>query len=152
MAKSTLIEIVQDIMNDMSSDEVNSISDTEESVQIAQIIKTTYFEMIDRRDWPHLSKFGVLDSVGDILKPTHLGTPDNMTRLDWFKYSKKRSGETRNRFQDMVYKHPDEFILETNNRNLDESNVIEITEFGGAKFQIKNDKQPTYYTSLMKNT
>lgn len=151
MAKSTLIEIVQDIMNDMSSDEVNSISDTEESVQIAQIVKTTYFEMIDRRDWPHLSKFGVLNSVGDSSRPTHLATPDNMTRLDWFKYNKIRAGETRNRFQDMVYKHPDKFILDTNSRNLDDANIVEVTDFGGAAFQIKTDSPPTYYTSFDDN-
>jgi len=151
MPKSTLIEIVQDIMNDMSSDEVNSISDTEEAVQIAQIVKTTYFEMIDRRDWNHLSKFTTLDSVGDSSRPTHLGTPENMTRLDWFKYNKKKTGDTRNRFMDIKYKYPDEFILDTNSRNLDDTNVIEVTDFGGAKFQIKNDVQPTYYTSFDDN-
>ena len=68
MAKLTLLEIVQDIMNDMDSDEVNSISDTEESSQIAQIVKTTYFEILGRRDWPHLSKFTNLNSISDYLK------------------------------------------------------------------------------------
>jgi len=151
MPKLTLLSIVQDILNDMDSDEVNSISDTEESVQIAQIVKTTYFEMIDRRDWPHLSKFGVLDSVSNTARPTHLGTPDNMARLDWFKYNKKRTGDTRNRYQDIKYIYPDEFIARTNDRNLDNTNIIEVTDYGGAKFQVYNDRQPTFYTSFDDN-
>ncbi len=148
MPKLTLLSMVQDILNDQDSDEVNSISDTEEAVQIAQIIKTTYFEMIDRRDWPHLSKFGILDSVSNPAKPTHLGTPDNMSKLEWFKYNKKKVGDTRNRYQDIIYLYPDEFIARTNDRNLDEANVIEVSDYGGAKFQVYNDKQPTYYTSF----
>lgn len=147
----TLLEIVQDIMNDMDSDEVNSISDTEESSQIAQIVKTTYFEMIGRRDWPHLSKFTTLNSIGDLNKPTHLGTPDNLTRLDWFNYNKKQPGDTRNKFRPIEYLYPDQFILKTNDRNLDETNVIEVTDYDGATFQVFNDRQPVYYTSFDDN-
>jgi hypothetical protein len=148
MAKLTLLEIVQDIMNDMDSDNVNSISDTEESMQIAQIVKTTYFEMIGRRDWPHLSKLTTLLSLGESARPTHLGTPSNMVRLDWFKYNKKQTGDTRNRFKDVEYKYPDEFIAITNERNLDNANVIEVTDYDGAKFQVFNDVQPKYFTSF----
>lgn len=146
--KYTLLEIVQDVMNDMSSDDVGSISDTEEAIQIAQIAKTTYFEMIARRDWPHLSKFSVLQSVSDSLKPTHLKVPENVSRLEWFKYNKKKLDETRNRYQEMVYKHPDVFIKDTNDRNLDKGNIVEVVDFGGASLQIRNDIQPTYFTSF----
>lgn len=149
--KLTLLEIVQDILNDMDSDSVNSISDTEEASQVAQIVKTTYFEMIGRRDWPHLSKFSTLNSVSDLAKPTHLATPDNMMRLDWFKYNKQKLGDTKNKYQDVSYLHPDEFINYTNNRNLDNSNVVEVTDYDGAKFQILNDRAPTHYTSFDDN-
>jgi len=148
MSKMTLLEIVQDVMNDMTSDQVNSISDTEESIQIAQIAKTTYFEMIGRRDWPHLSKFTTLSSVSLLAQPTHLLVPANVSRLDWFKYNKKRVAETRNRFEDVEYLHPDEFINKLNARNLDDTNVISIADFGGATLQIIDDKQPTYFTSF----
>ncbi len=151
MPKLSLLAMVQDILNDMDSDEVNSISDTEESLQVAQIIKTTYFEMIDRRDWPHLSKFSILNSVGDTSRPTHLGTPDNLSKLEWFKYNKKKVGETRNRYVDIQYLYPDEFILRTNDRNLDKANVVEVSDYGLAKFQVFNDRQPTYYTSFDDN-
>ena len=40
--KMTLIELVQDVLNDLDSDEVNHIDDTIEAQQVAQIIKTSY--------------------------------------------------------------------------------------------------------------
>lgn len=54
MAKLTLLDIVQDILSDMDSDTVNSITDSVESLQIAQIVKTTFFEIITEGEWPHL--------------------------------------------------------------------------------------------------
>ena len=46
MAKLTLLEMTQDIMSDMDSDEINSINDSVEALQVAQIIKTTYYNII----------------------------------------------------------------------------------------------------------
>ena len=50
MPKRTLLYIVQDIANDLDTDTINSINDTEESLQIAQIVQTTYYEIINKRD------------------------------------------------------------------------------------------------------
>ena len=50
----TLLEIVQDILSDMDSDEVNSINDSVESLQVAQIVKTAYYNIVDGKDYPWL--------------------------------------------------------------------------------------------------
>ena len=50
--KYTLLEMTQDILSNMSSDEVNSISDTTESLQVATIIKQKYFDLISRVNRP----------------------------------------------------------------------------------------------------
>ena len=42
MAKMTVLEMVQDILNDMDSDEVNSINDTIEAQQVANTVRTVY--------------------------------------------------------------------------------------------------------------
>ena len=39
--KKNLLEIVQNILSDMDSEEVNTISDTVEAMQVAQIVETT---------------------------------------------------------------------------------------------------------------
>ena len=43
MARMTVLEMTQDILSDMNSDEVNTINGSLEATQVAQIIKTTYF-------------------------------------------------------------------------------------------------------------
>lgn len=54
MPKLTLLDIVQDVLSDMDSDEVNSINDSIEALQVAAIAKSTFYNIIDGRDWPHL--------------------------------------------------------------------------------------------------
>ena len=53
MAKKTLLEIVQEILTDMVSDEVNSIDDTVESQTVASIVRSVYESMMANRNWPH---------------------------------------------------------------------------------------------------
>ena len=46
--KLTLLEMVQDILSSMDSDEVNSITDSTEALQVARIIRDSYIEITDR--------------------------------------------------------------------------------------------------------
>jgi hypothetical protein len=50
--KRTLLEMVQSILSDMDSEDVNSISDTNEAEQIASVIEDTYYNIISARDIP----------------------------------------------------------------------------------------------------
>ena len=45
MAKMTLLEMTQNILSAMDSDAVNSIGDTVESLQVADVIVETYYEL-----------------------------------------------------------------------------------------------------------
>ena len=49
--KYTLLEIVQEILSDMDSDEVNSIDDTVESQQVASIVRSAYMAIMSNRNW-----------------------------------------------------------------------------------------------------
>jgi len=51
MPKLTVLDMVQDVLSDMDSDEVSSIDDTVEAMQVAQIIKTAFYEVINDGDW-----------------------------------------------------------------------------------------------------
>ena len=42
----TLIEMVQDILSDLESDEVNSINDSTEALQVAQIVNSSIIEPV----------------------------------------------------------------------------------------------------------
>lgn len=149
MAKLTLLEIVNDIANDLDTESVNTISNTVESVQIAQIVKTTYFELMANRNWPHLKKTVQLDPSGDVNRPTHMKLPELTKELVAFNYNRLRSDSlSRDRYTELEYLQPSNFLEYVNDRNLENANVDKITDFGGAPIYIKNDKQPEYYTSF----
>lgn len=148
MAKMSLLEIVQDILNDADADTVNSINDTVESMQTAQIVKTSYFEIIANRNWPHLKKTINLDSSADPLYPTHLKLPVGIKELLTFNYNKRKPADPKDRFEGLRYCQPEDFLRKINKRNSLESNIIRVTDFGGVTLLIRNDKQPEYYTSF----
>ena len=148
MMKMTLLELVQDILNDLDSDTVNSINDTVESTQVAQIIKTSYMEMMGNRNWPHQRKVVQLDSSGTTAKPNYLKLPENLKELSGFKYEGQKVGDTQIKLRDVKYKHPDEFLNYISSRNSDDPAVVEVVDFGGSKFLIRNDTAPQYWTSF----
>lgn len=146
--KMTLLELVTDILNDMDSDSVNSIDDTIEAGQVAQIVKSTYLAIISRRDWPHLNRTIQLVASGDPSLPTHVTLQDGIKEIIFLKYDCVRQGETKKRYKEVKYVDPDNFLRILNRRNSDEGNVDVISDPGGIELLIVNDKDPQYYTSF----
>lgn len=147
----TLLEMVQSTLNDMDSDNVNSISDTQEALQVAQIIKDTYFELISKRDWPHLNQLFTLNSVSDTDRPNYLKLPDNVYEMEFVNYNKRKSTDSRDKYQEVSYLNPDNFLLKQNQLNETLSNVTQITDSTGVKYSIRNDRPPEYWTSFDDN-
>lgn len=148
MAKMSVLDIAQDIASDMNSDEFNSITDSVESMQIAKIIESSYYEMMANKNWPHLKQLTTLNASGDSAKPTHMKMPDNTKELHSVQYDGIKQGETRIRLAEAKYQTPDEFLRRANNLNSDNSTTQVVTDFNGAKFQINNNAAPLYYTSF----
>ena len=72
MPKMNLITMVQNILSATNDDKVNSISDTSEAEQVASIIQSCYFDLIDDvKNWPHLKTLFQPEASGDSSKPTH---------------------------------------------------------------------------------
>lgn len=86
MSKQTLLELTQDILSNLSSDEVNSISDTAESLQIATIIKQKYYDIIARADLTSQSQPFQLDPSLSQTEPTLMFVPDGVTKIEYIKY------------------------------------------------------------------
>jgi hypothetical protein len=146
--KLSLLEIVQDILNEMDSDEVNSIDDTIESQQVATVVKGCYFELIANRNWPHLRKLIALDSSVDTSKPTHFKIPENMKELIFFRYNAQRPDETRMEMQDVKYMYPDDFLRYVSARNSDDPNIVTVQDASGLSLLIDTRWAPKYWTSF----
>lgn len=84
--KQTILQMTQDILSSMSSDEVNSISDTPESLQVANIIKQKYFDIISRVDITDHEQLCQLNSSLNPAQPVVMYVPQGIAELKWVKY------------------------------------------------------------------
>lgn len=148
MAKMTLLEMTQDILSDMDSDEVNSINDSVESLQVAQIIKTTYYNIIDGRDYDFLYELFQLDASGTSSRPTHMKLPENIIDLKYIKYNCKTLTDTKDKYLKIKYLMPEDFMEVVDSRNSSKSNVTVVTDPTGISINVMNDKAPEYFTSF----
>lgn len=152
--KLTLLELTQDILNDLDSDPVNSIDDTVESEQIAQIIKTTYFAIIDGRNWPHTKKLVEIKPSGNFNLPTVMYLQDEVKEITLVNYDKAKAGDgARRKFDEVRYLDPDDFLRLSNSRDNTQSQYNSMTDpESGILFTIQNNLAPTYYTSFNDKT
>lgn len=146
--KYSLLYMVQDILSDMDSDEVNSIDDTVESAQVAQIIKSTYYAMISNRNWPHTRKTVSLTASGNAAYPTHMKAPDNIKELCFINYNTAKGTDSRKVYKEVKWLEPDDFLRYTNKRNNDAANIDVIRDYTGVELLIANDNAPKYFTSF----
>lgn len=148
MRQMTLLEITQDILSDLDSDEVNSINDTVEATQVANTVRSVYEHLIDTRDWGHLYSLYPLDSTAI---PTVLSLPTNVTEVLWLRYNKKKTTDANDRYEEVKYKLPEDFINLCNKRNSSDATVEQVT-IGGVTLNVLNNVAPTYYTSFDNDT
>lgn len=78
--------MTQSILSALSSDEVNSISDTTESLQVAEIVKQVYMNISARAGILEQNQLFQLDSSTDITKPVLMYKPEHINKLEWIKY------------------------------------------------------------------
>lgn len=147
MAKKTLLDIVQEILSDMDSDEVNSINDTVESLQVARVVRSTFDNVITGREYPHKNTLLKLQASLDVTKPTHMKLPENVIELLSLNYNKKKLADTKEKYSKVTYVSPDEFILKTNYRDSSADNVLVVEEADVDLF-ILTDTAPSFFTSF----
>src|ERR1700704_6434506 len=85
--KRTLLDYTQSILSSLNSAEVNSISDTTESLQVAEILRTTYYNILGRAELPEHEKLFQLTSSADPTKPVLMFRPnEGVAKLNWIQY------------------------------------------------------------------
>lgn len=144
--QKTLLEIVQIILSKMDSDEVNSIGDTVESTQVAQEVETTYNELLVNLKVPErgrLVSFESLQSPSN--RPNYLKVKELVDNFEFLMYN--IGTEEAPDYKKVEYVKPEEFLLYVS-QNTEGSTTMVVEDFEGAKFPIKTDQHPTYYTSF----
>lgn len=78
--------MVQNILSGMSSDEVNSINDTVESMQVAQILQNKYYDIVARGTLTIDEILFQLNPSDNQSIPVTMTLPSGVTRIDWLQY------------------------------------------------------------------
>jgi len=99
--KMTLLELVQSILSDMVSDDVTSIADTPESLQVASTIRDVYYQLVTNQTIPEHQALKQLTSAGVTAK-VFMQIPATVQRIESIKYNKIKAGDTDNVFSDMI--------------------------------------------------
>lgn len=143
----TLLEIVQNILSDLDSDEVNSISDTTESLQVANIVRTKYNDIVSRSSMPEHTKLIQLTASGDTNKPVLMYAPALTNEIEWVKYFNADSELNVREFEYIHVVPVEEFLRIVNQFNPTDDNVVSWTFTEGPysfNLNYMNDRQPTH--------
>jgi hypothetical protein len=145
MAKMTLLEIVQNILSAIDGDDVNSISDTTESLQVATIVQETFDEMFGGLSIPEHKRFIQLASLADPSRPNYLKMVDSIQSIQWVKY---QDSDNENQMKEIKYLTPDDFIGILLSQGVNTDIPYTFNSTTGPVFPVLTDKTPTYYTSF----
>lgn len=149
MSTRSLLEYTQTILEDMTSDSINSIGDSLESQRVANILRRTYFDMAAEFDLPTASELFVLTALGDTDKPTHMKVEENIQHIDWIKYDMKTDNvDTQIRYRDVDYLEPEAFFDMVSGRNSDDPFTQVVEDPTNLKLIIDINHNPRFWTSF----
>lgn len=152
----TLLEMTQQILSAMDGDEVNTISDTVESYQVALLIRQVFYDIATELQLPEHENLFQLTPSNDSELPCLMSLPTNVVRLDNIQYDNKLSTDTHANWQPVEFMPFDEFIQYQN--SLKEWPTTDVKEMlvpsngDTFKFLCRKDVFPTYYTTFNDTT
>lgn len=146
----TLLYTVQRVLEKLDLDVVNSINDSQDAVLIAREAEDTFFDLINRNEWPERYDLIDLESVGSTSNPTALRLPSNVLRITSLRYDITEDGDENQSFRTIEQLDPEEFLDIVYARKSSLSNVQEVS-YKGIPLYVYNDQQPTYFTTFDNN-
>lgn len=150
MTIKNVLQYVQGALSIMDSDAVDSISDTAEAEQVANLLADIYDELMHRQEWDFLKGPVALQSAVDPTNPTALTIPVDIAYVEsvWYNIGDPTNVNRRR----LVYIDPQEFLsrfsngLPAPNRQL--VTVTKGSEGAQIQFYVRTDQPPTHYTSF----
>lgn len=153
MIRYSLLQLVSKVLSSIDGDEVNSISDTTESLQIVHCAEIVYNDLITQADLPEQYDIFNLTASGDNALPIVMYRPDGYETVDWVKYKKTVDTETTwTLLKPILF---DEFLTRQDGLNPSDDGVDTLTlTSNGSTMEIRyyTDRDPDWYTTFNDNT
>ena len=148
----TLLEIVQNVLSNLDTDEANTISDTVEAEQVALLAKECYLELAASRHWPWERRLVSLESVADSTKPTLMKIPEDVNRIEDILYDVSCDEKD---FRTIKYLTPYDFLARVYRFDATNANTLSfsvLTRPGDKETTqevlCRNNHYPQYWTSF----
>lgn len=145
----SLLEMVQMLLSALDSDEVNSISDTVESNQVALIIKGVYYDRATDISLTEHETLFQLNASGDIDKPCVMTLPDHVVTMRDLRYNIQETGEAQPNYRTIQYVPFNEFLDRMRQVEGDTDIDVQNIEFNNELFPFNyyTNRWPTIYTT-----
>lgn len=148
MAKTTLLDIVQFVLSDADGDEVNSVSDTVESQQAAEIVQHEYNTIIDEFDVKIGETFTKLDATS-AATPVLMTRPEGFHSIEEIQYDVKETAGGDAKYEPLTFITWDKMLDKSNALNSSDTEVESLSlPDSGHPYLFRNDKAPQYWTIL----
>lgn len=145
MKPMTLLEMVQNILEALSSTPVGSISDTSEAFQVATFIKDTYENLLTNRKVPDFESLIKLVPYSDNRYPVLLHYPEDIKELKTLWYDVRCNGGT-SYYKEILWVDPETFLRRSTSMG---DRTIEMREpFTDTVLYIPSDRDPSYWTTF----
>lgn len=149
--KPTFLEMVQSILSDMDSENVNSTDDSIEAQQIKNVIFDTYYDLVHSRIIPEHNKLKSLGRISNTAGPTTFSldylTPFDIQKIHSIRYN-VNSDTTSPEWKELKYIDILEFMELYSEDDNTVAAVLSDKTFEATNIRawVRNDKQPDYYT------
>lgn len=144
--QSTLLDMTKEILSSLDSDDVDSITETVEATQVANVILATYRDLSTILDLPESTGFFELDSPASASTPVQLNIPEHVVRVDRFWYG------ALNDENEVKFELPQLFLDRVLQYDTTESNVssMELVSHNSSNitFKFYTDRDPEIYTVI----
>lgn len=141
----TLLYLVQRVLEKLDLDPVNSINDSPDAILIAREAEDTYYDLVNRNEWPERYDLISVESVGDTGNPTALRLPDNTLNILSLRYDITTADDTDTVYRELIQLDPEDFLDKVYSRKDSDTNVV-TAAYNGLPVYVYNDQQPQYFT------
>lgn len=149
MKPMTLLEMVQDIIESLGSEQVNSITESSESFQIATFVKNSFHNLYTNRNIPDFEGLVQLVPWSDNLYPTFIRYPTDIKEMKvvWYDiHPTDQYGLDHVHYKEILFLPPEEFLRRCNYGDADTDTVVE--PFANTTLYIRNNTDPSYWTTF----
>jgi hypothetical protein len=149
---TTLLQIVQEVLESIDGDEVNSIGDTLEASSVAGVVKSCFDTILLTKDNREAQLPFTLTAYG-VSKPVLMERPDDIISVDWIKYDIREDGDPYPQWRTIEYLNLKEFLEYSQNLpgQLDSSmfeSFVQNINGSNITFYYRKDTEPRFYSTL----